>query len=161
MVKKPDGTPFQTKQIVKIEGFVDFYNWKSLDDLNLLGDITDNSIINKAAEDYIKGQFSGEKYVDFRYVGNDGKEYVNLGIFKVGGLNVANADILTSGDTEEDESSLLDKYELGHIAEDLRGIVKPVYLYGYMAETAPITPDMVFEDTLEAYKELREGRKES
>ena len=74
---------------------------------------------------------------------------------------MANADILTSGDTEEDESSLLDKYELGHIAEDLRGIVKPVYLYGYMAETAPITPDMVFEDTLEAYKELREGRKES
>lgn len=161
VVKKPDGTPFQTKQIVKIEGFVDFYNWKSLDDLNLLGDITDNPIINKAAEDYIKGQFSGEKYVDFRYVGDDGKEYVNLGIFKVGGLNVANADILTSGDTEEDESSLLDKYELGHIAEDLRGIVKPVYLYGYMSETAPITPDMVFEDTLEAYKELREGRKES
>lgn len=158
VVKKPDGTPFQTKQIVKIEGFVDFYNWKSLDDLNLLGDITDNPVINKAAEDYIKGQFAGEKYQDFRFEGDDGKQYVNLAIFKVGGLNEANADILTAGDTEEDDVSLLERYNLGWIAEDLMGIVKPVYLYGYYSESAPITPDAVFEDTLEAYRELVEGR---
>jgi hypothetical protein len=65
------------------QGFLDIYNWQSVNNIDLVGDITGNDILNQIIVGYIRSRYMSEEFEDFRIMIKD-EAFVHLGLFAAG-----------------------------------------------------------------------------
>lgn len=151
-----DGVEYRMYSTLNLKGFVDFYNWKSVDDLDILGEVTGNETMDKSLANYVKNIIKGEEFDEFRYAADDGQEYVCLSIILSGLMHPSTSEVYVNGELD-DETNMYDTFRLTSRTESIMSLW-PMTFYSYSYDETEITPDSVLKIDNEYYRQLCEGR---
>ena len=151
-----DGKTYRMYSVLNLKGFVDFYNWKDLDNLDIVGEVVTNPALNESIKKLIQQKVSESGYDDFRYVAEDGKQYVNMAMLFAGLIDPSTSKVWIDGEEANDEN-LYDSQRLIVKEESIFGL-NPFGFYGYDCTETEITPFTVLKIDGEYLRQLREGR---
>ena len=151
-----DGKTYRMYSVLNLKGFVDFYNWKDLDNLDIVGEVVTNHALNESIKKLIQQKVSESGYDDFRYVAEDGKQYVNMAMLFAGLTAPSTSKVWIDGEEANDEN-LYDSQRLIVKEESIFGL-NPFGFYGYDCTETEITPFTVLKIDGEYLRQLREGR---
>lgn len=104
----------------------------------------------------IQQKVSESGYDDFRYVAEDGKQYVNMAMLFAGLIDPSTSKVWIDGEEANDEN-LYDSQRLIVKEESIFGL-NPFGFYGYDCTETEITPFTVLKIDGEYLRQLREGR---
>jgi|AGTN01.1.fsa_nt_gi Bacterial surface proteins containing Ig-like domains len=142
-------TPAERQSTLKIEGFLDIYNWQQLDSMRMIdrellkGNPAVNEWLKTLLKTMLRQEFAKKDYDEIRY--DEGEiSYMHLGIITAGAF----FDCTTVPEIEDTrlkptELKILDNFGL-----------RPVLVYGY-DKYADITPSMEPVENEELYEKLR------
>ncbi len=166
-----------TDHLLHIEGFLDIYNWISIDDFASssglipptgLGDDLDNVIKTQGSQILAK-ELMQKEYAALRHNIN-GKEYVHLAIAIIGLTSPVPRDIVQI-DESAGYNGVTAKITASSLTPDLKVLFNlllkdyvrfPMHVFSYKKGNYQIGPDsekkLDFQETGALYKNLREGR---
>lgn len=164
-----NGNPVRQNDSVRLKGFVDFYNWKDLNNLDIFGSLTGNDVIDGAIREYFKKLVESGIYSELQYTDEDGKGYANFAIFAAGYALLEPPIGLVFTANEEDDF-YLDENEEGYkeilyeeqrllyfLGDTINGLNK-VKLFAYAGEEEKITPHSTYEENVELYNRLNSAK---
>ena len=138
-----------------IQGILRIYNWKLDVDLDLVGGITNNDLIDNTLKDVIKKGLDGKRY-EHLFVKDSGARYMHCGML-FSGLAHKNR-VTVTGALEENgfDHEEIKLEELVESAAFLAGYLNPVTFYGYTDESkTPVKHNSNLVHSQELYKLLR------
>lgn len=154
-----DGKTYRMYSVLNFKGFVDFYNWKDLDNLDIVGEVVANPSLNESIKKLIRQKVSEPGYEDIRYIAENGKQYVNMAMLFSGLTTPSTSKVWVNGE-EADDENLYESQRLIVKEESIFGL-HPFGFYCYDRSETEITPFSVLKIDGNYLKELREGRTES
>lgn len=140
---------------LKIQGFLDIYNWQQLDSMRMLDrKIIENEGLNEIfttlLKNLLKSEFQKSRYDDVRY-DKDGISYLHLGIIMAGALHECN----TVPEFEGEDRLYKFVPEVLHDGSIIPISLKPVTLYVYKPGHTDILPGDEPAEDLALYARLR------
>lgn len=138
-----------------IQGILRIYNWKLDVDLNLVGGITNNDLIDNTLKEVIKKGLDGKRF-EHLFVKDSGARYMHCGML-FSGLAHKNR-ITVTGALEENgfDHEEIKLEELVEGAAFLANYLNPVTFYGYTDESkTPVKHNSNLVHSQELYKLLR------
>lgn len=160
-----NGNAVRQHDSVRLKGFVDFYNWKDLNNLDIFGDLTGNSVLDGAIRDYFKELIKKGTYAEISYAADNGKQYANFAIFAAGYALVEpplgvvytqnpQDDIYLDSNEDAYKEILFEEQRLLYFLGDTLGGLQKVKLFAYSGEEERITPTSTYEENVELYERL-------
>ena len=160
-----NGNAVRQHDSVRLKGFVDFYNWKDLNNLDIFGDLTGNSVLDGAIRDYFKELIKKGTYAEINYAADNGKQYANFAIFAAGYALVEpplgvvytqnpQDDIYLDSNEDAYKEILFEEQRLLYFLGDTLGGLQKVKLFAYSGDEERITPTSTYEENVELYERL-------
>ena len=160
-----NGNAVRQHDSVRLKGFVDFYNWKDLNNLDIFGDLTGNSVLDGAIRDYFKELIKKGTYAEISYAADNGKQYANFAIFAAGYALVEpplgvvytqnpQDDIYLDSNEDAYKEILFEEQRLLYFLGDTLGGLQKVKLFAYSGDEERITPTSTYEENVELYERL-------
>lgn len=140
---------------LKFEGFCDIYNWKQTVDMDMIGDITDNSAVNAAIREVLNSELNKKEYNEY-FLFLNGVKYMHCGMLLMGfdyncGTVVTGA--VEENDIEKFEVNFRELSSVGPLLQDK----KSGWIYSY-CKKGPVMPGDAYSLNDATCKVLREGK---